>query len=113
MNVGKRTLSPPLSRPWKRAEKFSAEWNRAFSRRFASRKAHFSSSPKGDARAINVENVMAHSTERRAKFVESVITPFPERRAINVENVEVPEGCDTKTPPSPRAIKRENVGYSA
>lgn len=98
MNVGKRTLSPPLSRPWKRAEKFYAEWNRAFSRRFAPRKAHFSSSPKGDARAINVENVTAHSTERRAKFVG---------------NVEVPEGCDTKTPPSPRAIKRENVGYSA
>mgnify|MGYP001623626352 CR=1 FL=1 len=98
MNVGKRTLSPPLSRPWKRAEKFYAEWNRAFSRRFAPRKAHFSSSPKGDARAINVENVTAHSTERRAK---------------NVGKVEVPEGCDTKAHPSPRAIKRENVGYSA
>lgn len=80
---------------------------------FRTEKSAFSSSPKSDARAINVENVMAHSTERRAKFVESVITPFPERRAINVENVEVPEGCDTKTPPSPRAIKRENVGYSA
>ena len=113
MNVGKRTLSPTLSPPWKRAEKFYAEWNRAYSRRFASRKAHFSSSPKGDARAKFVGNVMAHSTERRAKFVESVITPFPERRAINVENVEVPEGCDTKAHPSPRAIKRENVGYSA
>ena len=98
MNVGKRTLSPPLSRPWKRAEKFYAEWNRAFSRRFAPRKAHFSSSPKGDARAINVENVTAHSTERRAE---------------KVGNVEVPEGCDTKAHPSPRAIKRENVGYSA
>lgn len=63
--------------------------------------------------AINVENVMAHSTGWRAKFVESVITPLPERRAENVGNVEVPEKCDTKAQPSPRAIKRENVGYSA